>query len=259
MLAGKRILVCGVANNKSIAAAIAKCAVEEGAEVALTYQSELLLKRVKKVADELNITTLVECDVSSDEQISECFVQLKKVWPEGFDGLVHSIAFAGTDQFDGKFIDAVTREGMSLAVDVSAYSLVGLCKYARGMLREGASVLTLTYIGSTRYLPSYNTMGVAKAALESCVRYLAASLGKEKIRVNSISAGAIKTLAASAVKNFNSFLHVSEKKSLLGRLVKQEDVGKAAVFLLSDYSSAITAENIMVDAGVSVTMAEEID
>ncbi|MFL2699663.1 MAG: enoyl-ACP reductase [SAR86 cluster bacterium] len=248
LLKGKKILISGLANKYSIAAGIAHAMHREGAELAFTYQSERLLKNLKPIAEDLNVDILIESDVSSDESIENSFKELKKSWPK-FDGLVHSIGFAPADQLEGDFVDVTTREGFKIAHDISSYSFTALAKSAKPMLNDGAALLTLTYLGAIQTLPNYNVMGLAKASLEANTRFLAASLGKDNIRVNAISAGPIKTLAASGVKNFRKMLTQHSSRAPLGRTVTTEEVGNAAAFLCSDYASGITGEITYVDAG----------
>jgi len=248
LLKGKKILISGLANKYSIAAGIAHAMHREGAELAFTYQSERLLKNLKPIAEDLNVDILIESDVSSDESIENSFKELKKSWPK-FDGLVHSIGFAPADQLEGDFVDVTTREGFKIAHDISSYSFTALAKSAKPMLNEGSALLTLTYLGAIQTLPNYNVMGLAKASLEANTRFLAASLGKDNIRVNAISAGPIKTLAASGVKNFRKMLTQHSSRAPLGRTVTTEEVGNAAAFLCSDYASGITGEITYVDAG----------
>ena len=248
LLKGKKILISGLANKYSIAAGIAHAMHREGAELAFTYQSERLLKNLKPIAEDLNVDILIESDVSSDESIEKSFKELKKSWPK-FDGLVHSIGFAPADQLEGDFVDVTTREGFKIAHDISSYSFTALAKSAKPMLNDGAALLTLTYLGAIQTLPNYNVMGLAKASLEANTRFLAASLGKDNIRVNAISAGPIKTLAASGVKNFRKMLTQHSSRAPLGRTVTTEEVRNAAAFLCSDYASGITGEITYVDAG----------
>jgi len=240
MLKGKKILIAGVANKYSIAAGIAKAMKDNGAEVALTYQNERLLKNVAKIAEELDIETLIECDVACDDSIASSANIIKSKWGT-FDGFVHSIGFAPSDQLVGNFVDVTTREGFKIAHDISSYSFTALAKAYKPMLNDSSALLTLTYLGSVLTVPNYNVMGLAKASLEANTRFLAASLGKDNIRVNAISAGPIKTLAASGVKNS------------LGRTVTQEEVGNVAAFLCSDLASGITGEITYVDAGFNIS------
>jgi len=251
LLAGKRILVTGLLSNRSIAYGIAKCARREGAELAFTYQNDRFKERVSDMAGELGSKLVFACDVASDEEIARLVAQLSGAW-NGLDGLVHAIAFAPREAIAGDFLDGLSREAFRVAHDVSAYSFAALAKAALPMMEgRNASLLTLTYLGAERTVPNYNTMGLAKASLEASVRYLAASLGPKGIRVNAISAGPIKTLAASGIQGFGKILkHVAEN-SPLRRNVTTEDVGNAAAFLLSDLAAGITGEITHVDCGFS--------
>ena len=251
LLKEKKILISGLANKHSIAAGIAEAMHREGAELAFTYQSERLLKNLKPIADEYNSDILIECDVSCDESIQKSFKDLKKKWGN-FDGFVHSIGFAPADQLEGNFVDVTTRDGFKVAHDVSSYSFTAMAKEAKHMLNETSALLTLTYLGSIQTMPNYNVMGLAKASLEANTRFLAASLGKDNIRVNAISAGPIKTLAASGVKNFRKMLSQHSSRAPLGRTVTAEEVGNVAAFLCSNYASGITGEITYVDAGFNI-------
>ena len=258
LLKGKKILISGLANKYSIAAGIARAMHREGAELAFTYQNERLLKNLKPIAAELNSNILIESDVSSDKSIEQSFVELKKSWST-FDGFVHSIGYAPADQLEGNFVDVTTREGFQIAHDISSYSFTALAKAAKPMLNDGSALLTLTYLGAVQTLPNYNVMGLAKASLEANTRFLAASLGKDNIRVNAISAGPIKTLAASGVKNFRKMLTQHSARAPLGRTVTTEEVGNAAAFLCSDYASGITGEITYVDAGFNTAAMPLLD
>jgi enoyl-[acyl-carrier protein] reductase I len=251
LLKDKKILISGLANKYSIAAGIAEAMNREGAELAFTYQSERLLKNLKPIADACNSNILIECDVSCDESIQESFKNLKKRWGS-FDGFVHSIGYAPADQLEGNFLDVTTREGFKVAHDISSYSFTAMAKEAKPMLNENSALLTLTYLGSTQTMPNYNVMGLAKASLEANTRFLAASLGKDNIRVNAISAGPIKTLAASGVKNFRKMLNQHSNRAPLARTVTAEEVGNVAAFLCSNYASGITGEITYVDAGFNI-------
>jgi enoyl-[acyl-carrier protein] reductase I len=250
-LAGKRFLITGVLSNRSIAYGIAKACHREGAELAFSYVGERFRERVAEFAAEFGSTLLFDCDVADDAQIDETFRQLGEAWPE-FDGLVHSIGFAPREAIAGDFLDGLSREAFRVAHDISSYSFPALAKAAAPRLRPGSALLTLTYLGSLRSMPSYNTMGLAKASLEASVRYLAASLGPKGVRVNGISAGPIKTLAASGIKGFGKMLEMTAK-SPLGRNVTIEDVGNVAAFLLSDLAAGVTSEITYVDGGFSQT------
>jgi enoyl-[acyl-carrier protein] reductase I len=248
-LSGKVGAIVGVANKRSISWAIAQAAVAAGARIALTYPSERLEENVRELAATLADPLVVPCDVSSDEQIAALAATLDREFG-GLDFLVHGAAFAPKAELDNAFIET-SREGFRIALDVSAYSLVGLTRAVAPLMakRGGGSILTLTYLGSQRAFTNYNVMGVAKAALESSVRYLAADLGPQNIRVNAISAGAIRTLAAAGISGFSSILQVYRDRAPLRRGVDQREVADAAMFLLSDASRAVTGEVLMVDAG----------
>ena len=249
-LSGKKILITGLLSNRSIAYGIAKACHREGAELAFTYVGERFKERTIDFAKEFNSELIFDCDVGSDEQIEAVFTDLAKVWPQ-LDGLVHAIGFAPREAIAGDFLDGFSREAYRIAHDISAYSFPAMAKAALPMLREHSSLLTLTYLGAMRTVPHYNTMGLAKASLEASVRYLATSLGPKGIRVNGISAGPIKTLAASGIKDFSKLLSGFESTAPLRRNVTIEEVGNAASFLLSDLASSITAEIIYVDNGFS--------
>ena len=252
MLKNKKIVITGIANKFSIAYGIAKSMSKNGAELAFLYQNERLLKKIKPLAEDLGVETMVECDVSSDASIEKAFQAIKSKWGN-IDGLVHSIGFAPTDQLEGDFTEVTTREGFQIAHDISSYSFTALAKAALPILNENSALLTLTYLGSMQSLPNYNVMGLAKASLEANTRFLAASLGKKGIRVNAISAGPIKTLAASGVKNFRSMLSEYAERAPLGRTVTTDEVGNVAAFLCSDLASGITGEITYVDAGFNTS------
>jgi enoyl-[acyl-carrier protein] reductase I len=248
LLKNKKILITGLANKYSIANGISAAMHREGAELAFAYQNERLLKNLTLIANEYNSDILIECDVSSDESIDNAFKDLNKHW-KNFDGLVHSIGFAPSDQLEGNFVDVTSREGFKVAHDISSYSFTALAKAAKPMLNDSSALLTLTYLGAIQTMPNYNVMGLAKASLEANTRFLAASMGRDNIRVNAISAGPIKTLAASGVKNFKKMLSQHSERAPLGRTVTTEEVGNTAAFLCSDYASGITGEITYVDAG----------
>ena len=249
MLTGKKALIVGVASKHSIAYGIADAFHREGAELAFTYQGDKLKERVEKMAAEWGSDICLPCDVASDEEIAAVFTELEKRWGH-LDILIHSVGFAPGHELDGDYLSVTTREGFRIAHDISAYSFVALAKGARPLMqgRNGA-MLTLTYHGSTQTLPNYNVMGLAKAALEAAVRYMAGSLGKDNIRVNAISAGPIKTLAAAGIKSFRRMLKKNAERAPLGRNITIDEVGNTAAFLCSDMASGITAQNIYVDAG----------
>ncbi|MGR3915229.1 MAG: enoyl-ACP reductase [Gammaproteobacteria bacterium] len=249
-LSGKNILITGIAGERSIAWGIAQAMRRQGASLACTYPNEKLKPRVTRLAEQLGADAVLQCDVGSDAQIAQLFADLAQRW-ERLDAMVHSIAFAPREELNGMFIDAVTREGFNIAHEISSYSFAALARAARPMLRAGGALLTLTYIGSLRAMPGYNVMGLAKASLEANVRYLAQSLGADGIRVNAISAGPIRTLAAAGIANFKKMLAHFEKAAPLGRAVTIEEVGNAAAFLCSDLASGITGEITYVDCGFS--------
>ena len=255
LLAGKKILVTGVLSNRSIAYGIAKAARREGAELALTYQNERFKDRVTEMAGELGSKIALPCEVTSDAEIASLFEKLRTRW-DGLDGLVHAIAFAPREAIEGDFLEGITRAAFAMAHDISAYSFAALAKAALPMMKgRRASLLTLSYLGAERVVPNYNTMGLAKASLEAAVRYLAATLGPQGIRVNGISAGPIKTLAAAGISGFGKILKFVEQQAPLRRNVTTEEVGNAAAFLLSDLASAVTGEILYVDAGFSHVVA----
>ena len=254
-LANKKILITGMISNRSIAYGIAKAAHREGAELAFTYQGDGVRERVEKLAPEFGSSIILPCDVASDESIDALFASLKERW-EGLDGLVHSIGFAPREAIAGDFLAGVTRENFRIAHDISSYSFAALARAAMPMMEgRNAALLTLSYLGAVRAVPNYNTMGLAKASLEACVRYLATSVGPRGIRVNGISAGPIKTLAAAGIGGFGKILHHVEKHAPLRRNVTTEEVGNVAAFLLSDLASAVTAEITYVDCGFSTVAA----
>jgi enoyl-[acyl-carrier protein] reductase I len=257
-LAGKRALIVGVAGDRSIAWGIAKAMHREGAELAYTYQNDKLKERVQKLAAQTKSDILIPCDVSSDEQIDAVFSHLDDFW-DGLDIIVHSVAFALREQLSGNFVDVTTREGFRVAHEISSYSLTALAKAGRAMMqgRQGA-LLTLTYIGAERSVPNYNVMGLAKASLEANVRYLAQALGPEGIRVNAISAGPIRTLAAAGISDFKKLLDYNDKMAPLGRGVTIDEVGNVAAFLCSDLASGMTGEITYVDGGFN-TVAIGLD
>ena len=247
LMEGKRGIIFGVANDKSIALGIARRLHEEGANLAFTYLNGSLEKRVRPHAESMDATLVLPCDVSDDAQIEATFAQIEKEWGS-LDFLVHSVAYANRDDLKNPF-SLTTREGFSLAMDVSAYSLVALSRAAAPLMRNGGSIVTMTYLGSQRSVPGYNVMGVAKAALEASMRYLAAELGEKNIRVNAVSAGPIRTLAASGISNFKDKVRLMENAAPLHRTVTQEEVGASSLYLLSDLASGVTGEIHYVDCG----------
>ncbi|MBQ7608080.1 MAG: enoyl-ACP reductase [Desulfovibrionaceae bacterium] len=247
LLEGKKALVMGLANNKSIAWGIAQCLKQEGARLAFNYVGEAIKKRVIPLSEELGGEFTFQCDVCSDEEIANAVALVKEKWGS-LDILIHSIAFANKDDLRGPFMD-VSRDGFKLALEVSAFSLPALCKAFSPLMSEGASIITMTYHGSTKIIPGYNVMGVAKAALEASVRYLAYDLGPKGIRINAISSGPIKTLAASAVISMRDVFTRLQESSPLHRNVTIEEVGKTAVYLASDLSSPVTGAIIYTDCG----------
>ncbi|RYI31933.1 MAG: enoyl-[acyl-carrier-protein] reductase FabI [Acetobacteraceae bacterium] len=257
LMQGKRGLIMGLANDKSIAWGIAQAVAGQGAELAFSYQGEALKKRVEPLAESLGKPKLYECDVASDASIDALFTALKAEWGQ-IDFLVHAIGFADKNELRGRYVDT-SRAGFALAMDISVYSFTAVCQRAAAMMGPGGSLLTLTYFGAERVMPHYNVMGVAKAGLEASVKYLAEDLGKDGIRVNAISAGPIKTLAASGIGDFRYIMRWNELNSPLRRNVTQEEVGKAALYLLSDLGSGTTGENLHVDAGYHVVGMKAID
>lgn len=257
LMQGKRGLIMGLANDKSIAWGIAQAVAAQGAELAFSYQGEALKKRVEPLAESLGTPKLFECDVASDESIDALFAALKADWGQ-IDFLVHAIGFADKNELRGRYVDT-SRAGFALAMDISVYSFTAVCQRAAAMMGPGGSLLTLTYFGAEKVMPHYNVMGVAKAGLEASVKYLAEDLGKDGIRVNAISAGPIKTLAASGIGDFRYIMRWNELNSPLRRNVTQEEVGKAALYLLSDLGSGTTGENLHVDAGYHVVGMKAID
>ena len=259
LLNGKNILIVGVANKHSIASGIAESMAENGANIALTYQNERLQKNVEKLGSNWGVETFLACDVSRDEEIENTFEQLSKKW-DGLDAVIHAVGFAPRDELDGDFMDVTSREGFSIAHDISSYSFIALAKGAKNMMKgRNGSLLTLSYLGSKMTLPNYNVMGLAKASLEASVRYLAVSAGKDGHRVNAISAGPVKTLAASGVKNFRKMLSYNANRAPLGRNITTKEVGDAATFLSSNMASGISGEILYVDAGFNITAMGSIE
>jgi enoyl-[acyl-carrier protein] reductase I len=250
LMAGKRGLIMGVANNRSIAWGIAKAVVAQGAEVALTYQGDALKKRVEPLAGELGTKVVLPCDVADTASVDALFAELARVWGR-LDFLVHAIAFSDKNELDGRYVDT-SEANFTQTMLISCFSLTALARRAEKLMTDGGSIITLTYYGAEKVMPHYNVMGVAKAALEASVRYLASDLGKSSIRVNAISAGPIKTLAAAGIADFRYILRWNEYNSPLRRTVTIEDVGGAGVYLLSDLSKGVTGEIHHVDAGYHV-------
>ena len=252
-LTGKKLLITGVLSNRSIAYGIARACRAQGAELAFSYVGERFKDRITEFAAEFDSKLVFDCDVGDDAQIDRMFADLSQTWPK-FDGFVHSIGFAPREAIAGDFLEGLSRESFRIAHDISAYSFPAMAKAALPFLNERAALLTLSYLGSERIVPAYNTMGLAKASLEASVRYTAASLGPKGIRVNGISAGPIKTLAASGIKGFSKILSVVEENAPLRRNVTIDDVGNVAAFMLSDLAAGVTAEITYVDGGFSHVM-----
>jgi enoyl-[acyl-carrier protein] reductase I len=250
LMQGKRGLIMGLANDKSLAWGIAKKLSEQGAELAFSYQGDALLKRVKPLAEQLGSDTLIDCDVSDMDALDTAFATLEAKWPT-IDFVVHAIGFSDKSQLRGKFYDT-TLDNFLMTMNISAYSLVAVAKRARAMMPDGGAILTLTYYGAEKVIPHYNVMGVAKAALEASVKYLAVDMGPENIRVNAISAGPIQTLAARGIGDFNYILKWNELNSPLRRTVTIEDVGGAWLYMLSDLAAGVTGEIHHVDSGYNV-------
>lgn len=251
LLKDKKIVVLGIANHRSIAFAIAKACVEQGAKLCVTYLNDRLLRSVEKLSDDLGKPLLFPCDVTFDDQVEALFAFLKEQWGT-VDGMVHSLAFANQDDLKGEFVDT-SREGFLLAHNISAYSLTQLAKHARPLMAEnGGSIICMTYLGGERVVTNYNVMGVAKASLDMSAKYLAANLGPDNIRVNIVSPGPIRTLAAAGIAGFRGILDAVKEKNPLRRNVSQEDVANTSVYLLSDLASAVTGETIHVDCGYHI-------
>jgi enoyl-[acyl-carrier protein] reductase I len=251
LLAGRRVLVCGVANDRSIAWAIAEAMHRHGARLIVTYAGKVLEKRVRPLAESVNAELVVPCDVADDDSVERCFTAVRERW-DGMDVLVHAIAYANREDLDGRFVDT-SRDGFRTALDISAYSLTLLTRHAAPLLQaRRGNVLTLSYYGAEKAIPHYNVMGVAKAALEASVRYLAADLGPAGIRVNAISAGPLRTLASAGIRGFTHLYNAVERRTPLHRNVTQAEVASAALFLCSDLASGITGEVMHVDAGYNV-------
>ncbi|MDF1776738.1 MAG: enoyl-ACP reductase FabI [Rhizobiaceae bacterium] len=257
LMKGKRGVIMGVANNRSIAWGIAKACADAGAELAMTYQGDALKKRVEPLAAELGAHVVGHCDVTDPESMDAVFAELEKIWGK-IDFLVHAIAFSDKDQLTGRFINT-TRENFSRTMEISVFSLAALSRRAEMIMNDGGSILTLTYYGAEKVMPHYNVMGVAKAALEATVRYLAVDMGSRGIRVNAISAGPIKTLAASGIGDFRYILKWNEYNAPLKRTVTTDEVGQSALYLLSDMSSAVTGEVHHVDSGYHTIGMKAVD
>ncbi|MEX5596672.1 enoyl-ACP reductase FabI [Pseudophaeobacter sp. C1-32P7] len=257
LLSGKRGLIMGLANDKSIAWGIAKACADAGAELAFSYQGEALKKRVGPLAEQLNSSIVLPCDVSDEASIDALFESLEKEWGK-LDFVVHAIGFSDKNELRGRYVDT-SRDNFQMTMDISVYSFTAVARRAEKLMSEGGSMLTLTYYGAEQVMPHYNVMGVAKAALEASVKYLAEDLGKDGIRVNAISAGPIKTLAASGIGDFRYIMKWNEYNSPLRRNVTTEDVGKSALYLLSDLGSGVTGENLHVDAGYHVVGMKAVD
>jgi len=252
-LDGKKLLITGVLSNRSIAYGIARACHQQGAELAFSYVGERFKDRITEFAADFDSTLIFDCDVGDDAQIEKLFTDLSATWPT-FDGFVHSIGYAPREAIAGDFLEGLSREGFKIAHDISAYSFPAMAKAALPYLNDKAALLTLTYLGSLRTVPNYNTMGLAKASLEASVRYLAESLGPKGMRVNGISAGPIKTLAASGIKGFGKILSVVAETAPIRRNVTIDDVGNVAAFLLSDLAAGVSAEITYVDGGFSNTV-----
>lgn len=257
LMTGKRGLIMGLANDKSIAWGIAKACADAGAELAFSYQGDALKKRVIPLAEQLGSDIVLPCDVSDETSMDELFAALEEKWGK-LDFVVHAIGFSDKNELRGRYVDT-SRGNFQMTMDISVYSFTAIAKRAEKMMFEGGSMLTLTYYGAEQVMPHYNVMGVAKAALEASVKYLAEDLGKDGIRVNAISAGPIKTLAASGIGDFRYIMKWNEYNSPLRRNVTTDDVGKSALYLLSDLSSGVTGENLHVDAGYHVVGMKAVD
>ncbi len=257
LMAGKRGLIMGLANDKSIAWGIAQALAGQGAEIAFSYQGDALKKRVQPLIASIGMSEMVECDVASDASIDALFAHLSKIWGK-IDFLVHAISFSDKNELRGRYVET-GRANFAMTMDISVYSFTAVCQRACTMMPDGGSLLTLTYYGAEKVMPHYNVMGIAKAGLEASVKYLAEDLGKDGIRVNAISAGPIKTLAASGIGDFRYIMKWNELNSPLRRNVTQEEVGKASLYLLSDLGSGTTGENLHVDAGYHVVGMKAVD
>ena len=257
LIAGKRGLIMGLANDKSIAWGIAKAVADQGAELAFSYQGDALLKRVKPLAEQLGSDFVVPCDVSDMDSLDALFAEIESRWGK-LDFVVHAIGFSDKNELRGKYVNT-SRENFAMSMDISVYSFTAICKRAADMMPDGGSLLTMTYYGAERVMPHYNVMGVCKAALEASVRYIAEDLGRSAIRCNAISAGPIKTLAASGIGDFRYIMKWNEYNSPLRRNVTIDDVGNSALYLLSDLSSGVTGENLHVDSGYHIVGMKAVD
>jgi len=247
----KRVLVFGIANERSIAWAITQAMQQHGARFVITYAGEALEKRVVPLAEEIKAEMILPCDVTNDAQVEQLFAEVGRQWG-GIDVVIHAVAYANREDLEGRYLDT-SREGFKTALEISAYSLVLVARHAAPLMKpQGGSIITLSYYGAEKVVPGYNVMGIAKAALEASVRYLASELGPDNIRVNAISAGPIKTLAASGIRGFKSILHVVEEKAPLRRNVTQQDVANSALYLCSEMGSGVTGEVVHVDAGYNI-------
>ena len=257
LLKGKRGLIMGLANDKSIAWGIARACHEAGAELAFTYMGDAFKKRVEPLAESINVNKIYDCDAGNSSSLDSVFAAIKSDWGS-LDFVVHAIGFSDKSELRGRYVDT-SPENFRITMDISAYTFTAITQRAEKLMNSGGSLLTLTYYGAEQVMPHYNVMGVAKAALEASVKYLAEDLGKDGIRVNAISAGPIKTLAASGIGDFRYILKWNELNSPLRRNVTQDEVGKTAIYLLSDLSSGVTGENIHVDAGYHVVGMKAVD
>ena len=257
LMAGKKGVIMGLANDKSIAWGIAKTLADQGAEIALTYQGDALLKRVQPLADKLGVSVMQECNVQSQDSIDQAFDNIEAQMGK-IDFLIHAIGFSDKNELQGKYLDT-TRDNFLLTMDISCFSFTAVCKRAYAMMNDGASAITLSYLGSEKYIPNYNVMGVAKAALEASVRYLAVDMGDKGIRVNSLSAGPIRTLAASGIGDFRTMLRWNELGAPMGRNMDIWDIGKSALYLVSDLSSGVSGELHYVDGGYNMVGMPKLD
>ncbi|MGK2946861.1 MAG: enoyl-ACP reductase FabI [Candidatus Malihini olakiniferum] len=257
-LTGKRILVTGVASNRSIAFGIAQAMQREGAKMAFTYQNDKLKSRVEDFAKELRSSIVLPCDVAEDASIEALFTELANIWPT-FDGFVHSIAFSPGNQLNGDYVNAVTRDGFRVTHDITSYSFVAMAKACRAMLNPNSALVTLSYLGAERAIPNYNVMGLAKASLEANVRYMANAMGPQCVRVNAISAGPIRTLAASGIKNFKKMLSHCEAATPIRRMVTVKDIGNTAAFLCSNLAAGISGEVLHVDGGFNIVAMNDLE